>query len=46
MIAPAIEPDTLVVDQDLDFNMADTAPGIAAIESGGEDLTGSVLWDF
>ena len=46
VIAPAIEPDTLIVDQDVDFNMGDTVPGIAAIESGDEDPTGSVLWDF
>ena len=48
MIAPAIEPDTLVVDQDgFDYNMADTVPGIAAIQSGDEDPTGTVadFWD-
>ena len=47
VIAPAIEPDTLVFDHDgVDYNMADTAPGIATVDSGDEDLTGSVLWDF
>ena len=44
VIAPAIEPDTLVVDQDgFDYNMADTVPGIAAIQPGDEDLTGSLV---
>ena len=49
VIAPAIEPDTLVVNHDgFDYNMADTVPGIATIESGDEDPTGTVadLWDF
>jgi hypothetical protein len=49
VIAPAIEPDTLVVDHDgFDYNMADTVPGIVAIQPSDEDPTGSVadLWDF
>jgi hypothetical protein len=53
VIAPTVEPDTLVFDHDgvdynVDYNKADTVPGIAAIESGDEDPTGTVadLWDF
>ena len=43
VIAPAVEPDTLIFDQDgaENNNTADTVPGIPAIQPSDEDLTGS-----
>ena len=47
VIAPAIEPETLVVEQDGNHNMADVVPGITAILPGDEDPTGTFAdpWD-
>lgn len=49
VIAPAIEPDILIFDQDgaENYNTADTVPGLAAIQPSDEAPTGSFAdpWD-